>query len=53
MKKTTRKQVNYRKATGEKSCNTCAMRHGLNCDILVGKIDKKYVCDKWTKKEGS
>lgn len=50
LKKTTRKKVNFRKATGNKSCGNCIMRHGNKCDILLGTVEKIDLCDKWAKK---
>lgn len=51
-KKVSKTSVNYRKATGKRSCGDCAMYHkvGHYCDLVAGVINDYMLCDKWVKK---
>lgn len=49
-KKVSKQSVNYRKATGTRHCGSCAMFHNGTCDLVMGKIERQYVCDRWVKK---
>lgn len=48
--KVSKTSVNYRESKGMRRCGNCGMfKNGL-CDLVLGKIEKAYVCDKWVKK---
>lgn len=50
VKKVSKSSVHYREAQGMRKCGNCGMfKNGL-CDLVLGKIEKPYVCDKWVKK---
>lgn len=49
-KKVPKSSVHYRRATGSRRCGNCAMLHGHTCDLVIGLIERNYLCDKWVKK---
>lgn len=51
LKKVSKASVHYREAKGSHRCGNCAMLHGNTCDLVVGRIEKTYVCDKWVAKK--
>lgn len=42
--------VNYRAATGSRSCGNCIMFHSGMCDLVKGKISPEDTCDRWEAK---
>lgn len=50
-KKVSKASVQYREAASQlRHCGNCAMFHNGTCDLVMGKINRTYVCNKWVKK---
>lgn len=50
MAKVSKASVGYRPSTGVRDCGNCVMFHNGTCDLVLGEIKPRDICDRWEAK---